>query len=221
MKIFQKHKAFTLSEVLITLTVIGVVAALTIPVLVGNSQKAEYYTAFQKGYAEMFTVIDSLVFDSGDMASSIHSFGSLTKAIQSKVIQGKFCAESLPYGTCMSSSIKFSTGIDNFDSYDMIVFPDGAAIAIQPIADDCTWNYGNYTDACGAIYLDTNGLKKPNQVGRDVFFFIIRNKKLMAEGEPGSGIEEDLDWYCNPAIEDPNGGRACATKLLQERAMNY
>ena len=35
----EKKKAFTLAEVLITLVIIGVIAAITIPVSVANSQK--------------------------------------------------------------------------------------------------------------------------------------------------------------------------------------
>lgn len=43
-------QAFTLAEVLITLGIIGVVAALTIPTLIGNYQKKEVATRLQKMY---------------------------------------------------------------------------------------------------------------------------------------------------------------------------
>ena len=41
---------FTLAEVLITLGIIGVVAALTIPTLIGNYQKKEVAVRLQKMY---------------------------------------------------------------------------------------------------------------------------------------------------------------------------
>lgn len=217
---------FTLAEVLITLAIIGVVAALTIPVLISNAQKAQYYTAFQKGYADLNAIVESLVLENNDMAGAITSYGSITSAIRSKVKEAKFCPESKPYGTCMASSIKFTKSlVDNFDSYDMVVLADGEAIAIQPFTNPhCSNSDGNFTDVCGQIYLDTNGIKPPNETGRDVFFFVLRNKKLVAEGEQGSGILEDINNYCD-LIEasgaDSNSHRACASKLLLDHAMTY
>ena len=51
--IFCKSKifAFTLAEVLITIGIIGVVAALTMPVLVQNSQKKEVSVRLKKFYS--------------------------------------------------------------------------------------------------------------------------------------------------------------------------
>ena len=40
-----KKNAFTLAEVLITLGIIGIVAAITIPTLINNVQDAQYKTA--------------------------------------------------------------------------------------------------------------------------------------------------------------------------------
>ncbi len=41
-------KGFTLSEVLITIAIIGVVAALTIPNIIKNTQRKDLETAFKK-----------------------------------------------------------------------------------------------------------------------------------------------------------------------------
>ena len=42
----MKKRAFTLAEVLITLGIIGVVAAMTIPTLISNYQKKQFEVAF-------------------------------------------------------------------------------------------------------------------------------------------------------------------------------
>ena len=47
----KKRKAFTLAEVLITLGIIGVVAAMTIPTLVSNNKGARYRAQFKKTLA--------------------------------------------------------------------------------------------------------------------------------------------------------------------------
>ena len=46
-------RGFTLAEVLITLGIIGVVAAMTIPTLISNVSRKQHLTAFKKKYAEI------------------------------------------------------------------------------------------------------------------------------------------------------------------------
>lgn len=48
----SSNNAFTLAEVLITLSIIGIVAALTIPSLIANYKKLIYVTEFKKFYSE-------------------------------------------------------------------------------------------------------------------------------------------------------------------------
>ncbi len=50
-------KGFTLAEVLITLAIIGVVAAMTIPTLVSNISRKQHLTAFKKKYAEIIEAV--------------------------------------------------------------------------------------------------------------------------------------------------------------------
>ena len=46
-------KAFTLAEVLITLVVVGIIAAITIPIIHQNQQKRELYSQFMKTYSTL------------------------------------------------------------------------------------------------------------------------------------------------------------------------
>jgi len=52
-KLFKEVRAFTLAEVLIALTIIGVVSALTIPNLMRNTQAAQSKTAFKKSITQL------------------------------------------------------------------------------------------------------------------------------------------------------------------------
>lgn len=47
-------KAFTLAEVLITLGIIGVVAALTLPAIIQKNNKKSLEVAFKKSYANFY-----------------------------------------------------------------------------------------------------------------------------------------------------------------------
>ena len=58
-------KAFTLAEVLITLGIIGVVAALTLPSVVQNYQKRSLEVATQKFYSVMSQAIKQYMADVG------------------------------------------------------------------------------------------------------------------------------------------------------------
>ena len=62
-------KGFTLSEVLITLGIIGIVAAMTIPTLITNYQKKTTATRVKKAYAELLQAIKLSENDNDSMES--------------------------------------------------------------------------------------------------------------------------------------------------------
>ena len=59
-----QKKAFTLAEVLITLGIIGVVAAMTLPTLVGEYQKKQTATQLKKFYSIMQQAITRAIISS-------------------------------------------------------------------------------------------------------------------------------------------------------------
>ena len=61
----QINKGFTLAEVLITLGIIGVVAALTIPVLMNNIRNKELESRFKKTSSELQTALQKVQYDEG------------------------------------------------------------------------------------------------------------------------------------------------------------
>ena len=50
---YKNKKGFTLAEVLITLGIIGIVAAMTMPALIANHQKQVAATAVKKMYSQL------------------------------------------------------------------------------------------------------------------------------------------------------------------------
>ena len=67
----KKRVAFTLAEVLITLGIIGVVAAMTMPSLINKYQMKSYEVAFKKQYSVLQNAINYLVLDSNISACYI------------------------------------------------------------------------------------------------------------------------------------------------------
>lgn len=75
----KKIQAFTLAEVLITIGVIGVVAAMTLPSVINDHRNKQYVVAFKKLYSNFSNAIILFKADQGcegiDVASCIESLG--------------------------------------------------------------------------------------------------------------------------------------------------
>lgn len=94
---FNKKRAFTLAEVLIAMTIIGVVAALTIPALMSNTTAKTNRLKIQKAYAQFANALRvaemTLNYNTADV-DGLHGLGSdsftmekiMTKAMNAKLI---------------------------------------------------------------------------------------------------------------------------------------
>lgn len=51
----MKKRAFTMAEVLITLGIIGIVAAMTLPTVINNIQDKQFRTMFKKQFSIIIT----------------------------------------------------------------------------------------------------------------------------------------------------------------------
>lgn len=78
-----KKQAFTLAEVLITLAIIGIVAALSIPSVISNTQQAEYRTGLKKAVSVLNSAIAMGISKEGvspyDLTENYRLFEYLTK----------------------------------------------------------------------------------------------------------------------------------------------
>ena len=73
-------KAFTLAEVLITLAIIGVVAALSIPAVISNSQQQEFKTGLRKAVSVLNSAITmNMALDGESPYDNANLFGYLMK----------------------------------------------------------------------------------------------------------------------------------------------
>ncbi len=64
---FTPHKAFTLAEVLITLGIIGIVAAMTLPSVIGNAQKEATAAKVHKFYNTINNALQLAIVEHGDV----------------------------------------------------------------------------------------------------------------------------------------------------------
>lgn len=160
-------RAFTLAEVLITLGIIGIVAALTMPALIGNYQKKVVVERLKKVYTTMQQVQERAIADYGDM-SEWGPDGSGWSPNPGTAIVRKFV---LPYvdavKVCEPNECEYKFFTSNNTETDLSQFigfylKDGTLIRIYAY-------HGTTRNVWGYFLVDINGDKKPNSLGRDVF----------------------------------------------------
>ena len=171
--------AFTLAEVLVTLGIIGVVSAMTVPTLMQNYQRQSYVTQLHKVYNEMSQVFQQMMTDRN--ALNLKETGLLNTTEQAtetfknyfKVVQD--CGNN--FSPCFASEYRSTTGSSikpveaNWWS-SSFVLADGAAIGLHGLID---YSAGNVSYPYGYMYVDINGAKGPNITGRDFFLFYYFN----------------------------------------------
>ena len=216
----QKTTAFTLAEVLITLAIIGIVAALTIPTLVQNYQERAWNTAsqvFQRKLGEALRVMNV----QGTLAGYTTTEAFVDEL--SKHIKITRICDNDDITTCFSDTVTWGDeevdmskvkkaknfGQNDWDTNTVAVqFANGVngVIAYNP---DCRQNQfsndvitvgenGIGTD-CLAILYDVDGFKNPNTEGKD-----LKNLNVTSLGGSNCAIElSDGTCFTAPFIPTP------------------
>ncbi len=185
----KKLNAFTLAEVLITLGIIGVVAAMTLPTLIQNHQKQVYATQLKKSINVFENMLNKMKADEGVTeldqielfskgvchgwdcdgfdGSNYADFSVIQETIAKYLKTAKICKVGECTATYKAETFKTK---------------DNKTLSCQNSRNMSEWLGFYSTD--GAIYyvtsysfndlyiiIDVNGEKGPNTYGRDVFSF--------------------------------------------------
>lgn len=180
---YNNKKAFTLAEILITLGIIGVVAAITIPALIVNYQKEVTVTSLKKMYstlnqaAEMYQAEHEITYEEFDTSLDGKSF--LYKYFK-------------PYLNIIHECNNF---LECYDNYPLAIDRKTSYTRINYIAVLSDGSYlGVFSIPSGALFFfDINGAKGPNYSGRDIFSFYLINKSTIGENEGCASVLERLE----------------------------
>jgi len=173
-----KKAAFTLAEVLITLGIIGVVAAITIPNMITNYQKRQTATKLKKVYAELQQVTKLSVADNGDVLGWDYGYDSVAGAME-------FCDKYLiPYLKVIKRCGNDTTGDCNFQpkglngnsmanhwsvvKSEKLFLLNGTELIIR--------TQGGTSSP--KITIDINGPQKPNIYGKDIFCMKVTQRNI-------------------------------------------
>ena len=167
----SSNKGFTLAEVLVTLGVIGVVSAMTVPTLMQNYQRKSYVTQLHKFYNELSQALlqyqtdrnaVSLVEAGLNSNDAIYNFFNTYFKIVNK------CENSTP---CMASEYKSMSGKTIGSKLSgFLVLASGTSL---------TYAYDAGSKRVMGLYVDVNGPKGPNIAGRDMFAIYVYKNGLI------------------------------------------
>ena len=215
---------FTLAEVLVTLGIIGVVSAMTVPTLMQNYQRKSYVTQLHKVYNEFQQA--ALQYMTDRNALNLKEAGLVTneaadswvknyfKVVQDCSAEPAACFAIGEYKRLNGNDISiFTTGVNQY------VLASGAAVYVSPDGD------GKVN-----VWFDINGKKGPNIVGRDVFATKLYNNGMMDDSVCANNIssapltkEQREESYQADCLEG-NGGCwwGCLGKIINDGwEMNY
>ena len=175
-----KRLGFTLAEVLITLGIIGVVAAMTMPTLMNSTQGAQYKAAYKKALSAISQGVTlNVALDGGSFADTTTASAgkadvadSVGKLLYSRMNVVKVAGEAgytVPTVAFECDTDKFSTGCTagNVSPDTYMFFNDGSMFAFEADSTACTTgSEGGTTKICHG-YIDVNGQKGPNKVITD------------------------------------------------------
>lgn len=200
---------FTLAEVLITLGIIGIVAAMTMPTLVQNHQKRSLEVATQKFYSMMSQAVEQYMVDEGvdDLRNSAihcsvedceHAQEASNDFIKKYFKVIKECGKD---GGCFAEKYIMQNG-DEFDQQiekyyiqwseksKAFITNDGMSILLHLQSD---WPL--------LVHVDVNGKKGPNKWGYDLW-----DMDIFYDGSIDVG---SINPECRKGIVSPDSGYLC------------
>jgi len=238
-QMMKTKKGFTLTEILVALAVLAIIAAVTVPSLISITNKHNFTNGLKRANLTLKTATGELMAENSGTMIKLISFDCGPE------LRDKYCTKLNCIKKCDGNSVdngcfanpKSLSGIDtgwNFNNKNGAVLNNGMTITFDWYTSACntaTYQVSGQTGCSNGagLYIDVNGLKPPNVLGRDVFSFIVHANGIAAAGLPGTQYQT-ANWIwsttCNPAMASGNwaeylNGLGCGGKVLTEGTMNY
>ena len=214
---------FTLAEVLIVLTIIGIIAAITIPIVISSINNQKFITGLQKANNTFSNVINA---SQADVKMESWDFSKdTTNLAKTYIVPYLNVAKNCENGEgCFASGYTFKDGSQDIDyntssDYYKIMTTDGVSIAIKG-TQGCT---GENLSVCIDYIVDTNGVEPPNKWGKDVHAFqTLANLNAVVpygtfkeyDAASGKWILEEQETATSSCLE--GDGKYCALKIIND-----
>lgn len=208
-----------MAEVLITLGIIGVVAALTLPSLIQNYKIHVYVSKLNKFYSVISNAYIRAKQDNGDInnwnlvyyESSDKDEEDILYYLLPYMNYVKFCGKNeqgcfpdVEYKSI--GSTRFGTNLNRDSWYSKAILSDGMLISSLTFEPPCS-----NTKTCAYLRTDVNGSAPPNTLGIDLFTFVVFEDKIVPCGVKG---------VCDNEYNITRGD-ACTAQVIYGKNMDY
>lgn len=215
-KRYKKNLAFTLPEVLITVGIIGIVAAFLIPIIQAEIFKSQMRSQLKEAQSIISQAFMNVKKESsGADLFKIYTYWSGSAYTETCTMSDDFVDA---FGGSLVGDIshynlnKYSNGsviAFNFSQVCAPKLPTGVLVLKNGMT--MTFYVNWFTPI---LVIDLNGVKKPNRLGFDVFFFTIDKNNnikpmLLADTNPA--------YQCDPVGTGVYNGFNCATWALKDK----
>lgn len=223
-----KKKAFTMTEVLITLGIVGVVAAITLPTIINNIRAYQYQSRFKKVYSNIQQAFMLMKADMG-----IENLGSYYASANKDEFYTRFPSYFHVLKT-FPNNYKGFTATNYTNDYTLYSENNNWTCSPFPssnklyILQDGSSFFLLINSKTPYITVDLNGpYKKPNRMGYDIFMFQINSsndkieplKAKIYSNEDFEKLSVDaktLSYPCSKNLNHSKNGCGCAWYALND-----
>ena len=221
--------AFTLAEVLITLGIIGVVAAMTMPALIQRQNEKATVVKLKKAYSVLENAYRLAKEENGDFSG----WFSGTDCVENTKIFAQTMKKYLKVsqdcgfnpGCLPEGNVKHLDGTDyDFGNYNQstteyrMVLADGTAIMFY------LRSYAYLTckndEYCGNIKVLTGNKNSEYKWGKDFFTFNITHNRIIPSGHYEDTVLP-FEQFCNITDHRRENGLGCAAWVIFNENMDY
>lgn len=224
----NKKFAFTLAEVLITLAVIGVVASMTLPTLIQKQNDKATVSRLKKSYSALSQAFYMIQKDYGEptgwlQTEDANEIGNLFVKYM-KVLKNCGTNEGCFSDTnnLLHNTSAGDRTLNTRSDMSKFILSDGQSIALKMHAPNCDKERGTNKQlgaVCGWVVVDTNGIKKPNTYGIDIFEFNITKYGIYPYG-----TEFDTEFPFEGKCKNQGkliDGNGCTAWVLYNENLDY
>lgn len=218
---FYIKKAFTLAEVLITLGIIGVVAAMTMPSLIQHFQEKELTTAYLRIYSTLNQAYTFAQQEYGTFDMWEQTDADTYSKIRPFLNVANDCPVGVGIKDCFYNGKYYSLDKQELAS-NFVAAAGKSQPAVRLASGESILFYrkGHAVD----FMVDLNGDKRPNRVGVDFHFLSFntsKNKLKILPGPSWANGETHSDYCLKNTPNSWVQGSSCGYWILKYHNMDY
>lgn len=215
---------FTLSELLIALAVLGLVAVMAINSMQTTMERTVSLSGLQQANALLLGSYERTTDRNGPPSSwglETSDDKTLLDSIKDDFSYTKKCENAQEcYGKDMTMGY-LNGGVDiDYAKTPKLLLSKNIILSTTVLSSDCTYDVGSseaLKNVCGVIGVDVNGLRGPNQFGKDYFEYFLTTKGFIPTGT----FEYKDSEYSSSNCSLKSTGRGCTSYVLTYKNLDY